>query len=131
MNISLTSTDYYARDKQYNIDGNEQYISNLKKLGYFEFNRNEKINKFIGQELAKMITDEYSIYTSNSQVFDFATFESSSIGSFILKIKFSDKYKSYIQYLNRIEPRAKLLSECGYNKFYELCTSDELEYLGW
>jgi len=131
MNMLTNSADYYSRDQQLNIDPKTQYISNLKKLGYWEFNKKELTDKFIGEKLIKLISIEFTNYSNDSQIFDFSTFESSSIGSFILKIKCSDKYQEYIEYLDRIELRAKLLSECGYDKFYELCTPEELIYLGW
>ena len=123
MEIQYTSSDYYLRDQQMSIDSQTQYISNLKKLGYWEFDHTTKIDEFVKFELNKLITSELQNYSPE--------LARKTIGSFLPTIQNSEKYKSYLQYLDKAESRSKILSECGYDQFYNLCTREELEYLGW
>ena len=118
-----TSSDYYLRDKELGLEPNKQYVSHLQKLGYWEFDHTTKINEFIKFELNKLITSELQNYSPE--------LAGKTIGSFLPTIQNSEKYKSYLQYLDKAETRSKILSECGYAQFYNLCTNEELEYLGW
>lgn len=127
MENQLTSSDYYLRDQQMGLDSQTQYISNLKKLGYWQYDRLTKIDEFVKHLLVKFISDEIAKSPINnySKIFDL------TIGSFITKIKSSEVFKLFLLSLDELESRSKILSECGYERFYDLCTREELEYLGW
>ena len=111
--------DYYSRDEEMNLNVEHILINHLKKLGYYQFNYNAKINEYIKNETIDYIRKNYN------EIKDMPVEEIQNI------VKSSDKYKSFVKYLQKHEIRAKIFENCVYSDFYNLCNIDELEYLGW
>lgn len=124
--LAFNRSDFYQRDHDLGLDTNQQYISNLKKLGYLEFEMEPKINQFIKYELKQFINRELdNINLEDPMVLN------KTIESFVSNIKISSKFNSYLNYLNKAKSRANILAHCGYEQFYNLCTDEELVNLGW
>jgi hypothetical protein len=113
------AVDYYARDEEMNLNVEHILINHLKKLGYYQFNYSAKIHEYIKNETIDYIRKNYN------EIKDMNVEEIQNI------VKSSDKYKSFVKYLQKHEIRAKIFENCVYSDFYNLCTIDELEYLGW
>jgi len=54
-----------------------------------------------------------------------------TLGEIADQIKSTQKFKSYLEHLKKQESRATVLGTCVYSDFYNLCTEEELAYLGW
>jgi hypothetical protein len=115
---NYTAQDYYQRDIDCNVDIDNCVIKHLKKLGYYNFNKESKINDFIKYEFVKRI-NEFDINNINTAL------------TIIQNIKTSVKFINYIKYLDYAEIRSEILSKCEYNNFYNLCNQMELDILGF
>jgi len=112
--------EYYKRDESIGIEKNKQLESNLKKLDLLDFDINNKIEIFVKSEIAIWIKTNYS-----------SVLNSLTLGEIVEKIKLSKKFQSHLEYLKKQEIRATILGTCIYSDFYNLCTEEELAYLGW
>jgi len=112
---------YYERDLKMNIDPQYQIKHSLKKLGYlntdYELNKQNYIkNKLSSKILLELDTELY-------------------ISDLINQIKNSNEYLLYCQYLDNSIKRSVELEEYlisnNIKSFYDNCTEEELEYLGY
>ena len=114
------AVDYYSRDAQMKLDSNELLIHHLKKLGYYKFDYDVKINEYIENATLDYIKKNYNTMNKNITIEEIHNI-----------VKSSNKYISFVQYLQKHQSRAKIFENCTYSDFYNLCTIDELDYLGW
>lgn len=122
---AFVRSEYYQRDQDLGLDTRNQYIANLKKLGYWKFDKSAQIEKYIKHELNQAINREIKLFNLDP------IFCNKTIGTFLSELKQSEKFCLHQEYLTRVETRGRILSECGYDQFYNLCTDEELAYLGW
>jgi hypothetical protein len=116
----FSPNEYYARDESMGLDGDKTLDSHLKKLDLVDFDINNKIETFVKSELPIWIRTNYS-----------SSLNSLTLGEIVEQIKLSNKFQSYLEYLKKQEARATILGTCIYTDFYNLCTEEELAYLGW
>lgn len=116
----FTPEEYYSRDQSMGLDRDAVLSSHLKKLDLVDFDINSRIESFIKSELLNWIQTNYN-----------PGIDGMTLGEVIGRIKDSKKFKSYLEYLKTQESRATILGTCVYTDFYNLCTQEELEYLGW
>lgn len=112
--------NYYSRDQKMNLDVNKILVQHLKKLGYYNFDYDVKINEYIENATIDYIKKNYNNINKNITIEEIHNI-----------IKLSNKYNSFVQYLQKHQIRAKIFENCTYSNFYNLCTIDELDYLGW
>lgn len=119
--MSSIASMYYERDLKMNIDPQYQIKHSLKKLGYlntdYELNKQNYIkNKLSSKILLELDTELY-------------------INDLINQIKSSNEYLLYCQYLDNSIKRSVELEEYlisnNIKSFYDNCTEEELEYLGY
>ncbi len=116
----FSPSEYYLRDQSMGLDSDSTLQSHLKKLGLVNFDINERIESFIKSEMPIWIRNNYN-----------SSLNSLSLGEIVEQIKLSKKFQSYLEYLQTQETRATVLGTCTYTDFYNLCTEEELTYLGW
>jgi hypothetical protein len=121
---------FYQRDQDLALDTNQQYISNLKKLGYWEFDMNAELQKYMKNRLTKVIDRLDLDFRPDMETLDIYR-TAHDFQGFLSEILDSTDYELDLLTLKECESRAKILSKCGYEQFYNLCTDDELAYLGW
>ena len=114
------AVDYYSRDQDMNLNTEHILINHLKKLGYYKFDYDTKLNEYIEDATINYIKKNYNNINKNITIEEIHNI-----------IKSSNKYNSFVQYLQKHQSRAKIFENCIYSNFYNLCTLDELEYLGW
>ena len=116
----FTAKEYYARDQSMGLNGDETLQSHLQKLDLINFDINDRIESFIKSEMPNWIRNNYCSSLNNL-----------TLGEIVEQIKNSKKFKSYVEYLQGKEIRSVILGTCTYADFYNLCTQEELAYLGW
>jgi hypothetical protein len=116
----FSPSEYYARDQSMGLDGDSTLNSHLKKLDLVNFDINDRIESFIKSEMSIWIRTNYN---SSINIF--------TLGEIAEQIKSTQKFKSYLEHLKKQETRATVLGTCVYPDFYNLCTEEELTYLGW
>lgn len=113
-----TPEKFYQRDIEYNLNNDETVIKHLKKLGYYNFNKETRAKNFIKSVFARRI-NEFDVENTDSAY------------KLVQNIKTSEQYISYLQRLDYVEERSEVFSNCTYDNFYNLCNQVELEVLGW
>ena len=123
--FSQTVKAYFARDLLLELDTRDKRVFYLNKLGYTP----EKVNAFVSRSQKKWIMNkleglyEKSDYEKSFSMEDMIKmYEESELG---MKVANDVKYR-----LERYNHLVKFLDESNHN-FYEQCTLDELECLGW
>jgi hypothetical protein len=116
----FSPSEYYARDKSMGLDVNKTLDSHLKKLNLVNFDINDRIESFIRHEMPIWIRTNYN-----------SSLNSLTLGEIAEQIKSTQKFKSYLEHLKKQETRATVLGTCVYPDFYNICTEEELTYLGW
>jgi hypothetical protein len=116
----FTPREYYLRDESMGLDWNITLTSHLKKLDLIDFDMQNRIDTFIKSEMPIWIRKNYN-----------SSLNTLTLGEIVEQIKESKKFKSYLEYLKKQESRAAVLGTCAYSEFYNLCTEEELAYLGW
>lgn len=123
--FSQTVKAYDARDLLLELNTHDQRVSYLNKFGYTP----EKVNTFVTRSQKEWIMNqleglyEKSDYDKSFNMEDMIKlYEESELG---MKVANDVKYR-----LERYNHLVKFLDESNHN-FYEQCTLDELECLGW
>jgi uncharacterized membrane protein YgaE (UPF0421/DUF939 family) len=125
--MSTLAETYYQRDISMNLDKKTQIINSLKKLGYINFNYDNKINNYINHQLSKIMLDNNY-------------FHDKTIDYYIDNIKNTNEYIKYSNYLEQCIEKSKIFNQfLLYNNydndilrnFYNICTEEELYYLGY
>lgn len=110
-------TLYVERDSNMKLDRSEIILASIKKLGYYNLNVSQELDRCIREKFRKenIVDISYNDYKKN--------FEKSSEYNIVSTI-----------YANKIERCIKLAKYIGTNlnlDFYNDCTIDELYYLGY
>jgi hypothetical protein len=120
--MSSIATIYYNRDLEMNLKPENQIKQSLEKLKYLNTDYKLMKKHFIKNKL---------IIKLSSEELD----TSLSINELIEQIEKSDEYLLYCQNLNNNKERGieleKFLLSNDIKNFYNNCTEEELEYLGF
>ena len=128
IDFNHTVNAFVIRDKLMNIDPNQHVIHCLEKLGYYNINMPQLIQKFLIDQTSKKILME--INDNFDSPYRYKSFE-----IVMEEIKNSDVFMNYMNSLNKRISRAFELSVFLKNpnmeKFYSSLTLEELNYLGY
>ena len=120
--MSSIATIYYERDLKMNLTPENQIKQSLKKLKYLSSDYEMMKKYFVKNNLITKLSSE-ELDTSLS------------INEIIKQIENSFEYLLYCQYLDTIKERSivlqKYLISNDIKSFYNSCTEEELEYLGY
>jgi hypothetical protein len=123
-----TVTAYLVRDKLMNIDPNEHVVHCLKKLGYFNLNMPEEIQKFLVNQTMKKI--QMALNDDMDSTYRYKT-----VDQVMEEVKNSNEFTEFMNRLNHRFARAVTLSNFFKNpdmeKFYNSLSLEELNYLGY
>ena len=128
IDFNTTVNAYILRDKLMNINANEHVMHCLQKLGYFNLNMPEEIQKFlVNQTITKIqlaLTDSMD-----------STYRYKTIDQVMEEIKNSNEFSDFMNKLNHRFSKALNLSvflkNTNMDKFYNALSLEELVYLGY
>ena len=119
-NKNYTVDTYYKRDELMNINGSNQIIHSLKKLGYYNIDQNFECNKYIIDSLML-----------NSKILD----KTKTLDKLSNEFKETTEYKNFLNNINSRIGRALVLSSFINSNdtlnFYNALTLEELNYLDY
>ena len=119
-NKNYTVDTYYKRDELMNINGSNQIIHSLKKLGYYNIDQNFECNRYIIDSLML-----------NSKILD----KTKTLNKLCDEFKETTEYKKFLNNINSRIGRALVLSSFINSNdtlnFYNALTLEELNYLGY
>lgn len=119
-NKNYTVDTYYKRDELMNINGSNQIIHSLKKLGYYNIDQNFECNKYIMDSLML-----------NSKILD----KTKTLDKLSNEFKETTEYKNFLNNINSRIGRALVLSSFINSNdtlnFYNALTLEELNYLDY
>ena len=112
---------YYDRDKHMNINNNNHIHKSLRKLGYYNINKDDEDKKLYIDQLSKKIINEFD---NDWKV----TIKNKTINDFL---PFNDVNPSLTNRIERSIILSKHLDKDDTLEFYNDLTQEELEYLGY
>ena len=119
-NKNYTVDTYYKRDVVMNINGCDQIINSLKKLGYYNIDQNFECNRYI--------IDSLMLDSKNLD-------KTKTIDKLSEEFKETTKYKTFVHNINSRIGRALVLSSFINSNdtlnFYNALTLEELNFLGY
>jgi hypothetical protein len=114
-----TAQMFYERDISMNLDLKNQINKSLCKLGYLDLDYDKKCKEYIDYKLSRMIVNGELNYDK-------------PLNLYVYDIKETNEFQQYCNHLNYCQKRFNELKNLTEIKdFYENCTEQELEYLGY
>jgi hypothetical protein len=114
-----TAQMFYERDIRMNLDLKNQINKSLCKLGYLDLDYDKKCKEYIDYTLSRMIRNCELNYDN-------------TLKFYVDYIKQTFEFQEYCNHLKYSQKRFNELKNLTEIKdFYENCTEQELEYLGY
>lgn len=117
---------YYLRDSRMKLDPQTQIVKSLEKLGYTNVDYDKKFKDYLNYKLSHMILTGKMEYDKE-------------LNFYLEELKSSDNFISFCKHIDYQKKRSVELNHFLTNEitkaqlkeFYEKCTEEELNYLGF